>query len=72
MTPADDPITAGYRRLIARLLWRAVADLRAGNGHADDARRFLASEWGAFLAEAMGVDELLASWLAERPEAAGL
>ena len=59
----------GYERLAAAILLRAWRDAQAGNGHADDARRFLASEWCAFLADALDIEPgALRRMVADLPE----
>lgn len=45
-----------YRRLAAAVLARAVKDIRAGNGHADEARWFLRTEWAEDVADVARVD----------------
>jgi len=51
-----DPVAIPYRRLAAAVLARAVKDIRADNGYADLARRFLETDWAAAVADLAEVD----------------
>jgi len=59
----DTPSTLAFRRLAAAVLLRAARDARDGNGHAADARSWLADD-GADLADQLGLPpERVTAWV---------
>lgn len=49
-------VTQGWRRLACAILIQAVKDAREGNGHSQDARRFLAGPGARRLAVLLDLD----------------
>ncbi len=54
--PMGDPTCAGWRRLAAAVLLRALEDARDGNGHSAEARAFLQSAQAGDLVLALDLE----------------
>jgi hypothetical protein len=54
---AVDPALNGWRRLAVAVLLRAYKDAAHGNGHSQEARRFLAGDGTRWLALALDLDQ---------------
>jgi hypothetical protein len=52
----QEQINEGYRQMAKAVLNRAVKDILKANGHADEARWFLGTEWAEAVADVAGED----------------
>jgi hypothetical protein len=52
----QEQINEGYRQVAKAVLNRAVKDILKANGHADEARWFLGTEWAEVVADVAGED----------------